>query len=121
MGRLKANGPSPLCRFLIRPPDWQHRYAAAKLRGVHKHFPAVEELIREVEAKAADEPDTLALLVALIKIVIRSEVDPYLLNGVLVQGIASTVSSRIPSRRKRQVARETVRLLLERLQAGGAL
>jgi hypothetical protein len=53
---------------------------------VEKRFQAVEDLIRQVETKAADEPDTLALVVALIKLVIRSEVDPYLLSGILIEG-----------------------------------
>ena len=39
----------------------------------------------------------------------------------LIEGIASTINKRIPRRRKRQVAVEAVRLLLERLQASGAL
>lgn len=91
------------------------------LATVDKRFQAVEDLIRQVETKAANEPDTLALVVALIKFVTRSEVDPYLLNGVLIEAVANTIHSRIPGRRKRQVATETIRLLLERLQAGGAI
>ena len=90
------------------------------LASVDKRFQAVEDLIRQVETKAADEPDTLALVVALIKFAVRSEIDPYLLNGVLIEGIASTIR-RIPVRRRRQVATETIRVLLERLQAGGAI
>jgi hypothetical protein len=80
-----------------------------------ERFQALDDLIREVEAKAADEPETLALTVALIKLATRSEVDPYL------QGIASTVSTRIPRRRRQQVAVECVRLLLDRLQADGTI
>jgi hypothetical protein len=90
------------------------------LSAVDKRYQAVEDLIRQVETKAADEPDTLALVVALIKFATQSEVDPYLLNGVLIEAIASTVQS-LPGRRRRQVAIQTIRLLLERLQAGGAL
>jgi hypothetical protein len=86
-----------------------------------ERFQAIEDLIREVEAKAADEQDTLALTVAIIKLVTRSEVDPYLLNGVFIEAIANTINSRIPRRRKKQVAVEAVRLLLARLQASGAL
>ena len=82
-----------------------------------ERFQAIEDLIREVEAKAADEPDT----VALIKSIVRSEIDPYLLSGVFVEAIANTINSRIPRRRKKQVAVEAVRLLLARLQASGAL
>jgi hypothetical protein len=71
---------------------------------VEKHFLVVEDLIREAETKAANEPDTLALLIALIKVVIRSEVDPYLLNGVLIEAIATTVNNRFPDPRRRQEA-----------------
>jgi hypothetical protein len=88
---------------------------------VDKRFQAVEDLIRQVETKAANEPDALALVVALIKLVTRSEIDPYLLNGVPIEGIARTIHSRIPARRRHQVAVEAVRLLVERLQAGGAI
>jgi hypothetical protein len=88
---------------------------------MEKRFQAIEDLIREVETNAVDQPDTLALVVALIKFAIRSEVDPYVLNGLLIEGIANTINKRIPRRRKRQVTVEVVRLLLERLQAGGAL
>ena len=88
---------------------------------VEKRFRAVDDLIREIEAKLADEADTLAILVALLKLVIRSETDPYLLNGVLIESISTTVKSRIPNRRKQRVAQETVRLLIERLRADGTI
>jgi hypothetical protein len=88
---------------------------------MEKRFQAVEDLIRQVETKAANEPDVLALLVALIKIVTRSEVDPYLLNGLLIEALANTIDSRIPAHRRRKVATEAIRLLLERLQASGAI
>ena len=91
------------------------------LASMDKRFQAVEDLIRQVETKAADERDTLALVVALIKFAVRSEIDPYLLSGVLIEGVASTISSRIPARRRHQVAAEAVRLLLERLKADRAV
>jgi hypothetical protein len=55
------------------------------------------------------------------KFVTRSEVDPYLINCILIEGIASTGNDRIPPCRRHQVAVEAVRLLLERLQANGAI
>ena len=88
---------------------------------MEKHFQAVEDLIRQVEAKAANESDTLALVVALIKFAVQSEVDPYPLSGTMIEGIASTIISRIPEDRKREVAAQAIRLLHERLQAGGAI
>jgi len=44
-----------------------------------------------VEAQAAEKPDPVANLVGILKLVIASEADPYLLSGVLVEGIASTI------------------------------
>ena len=87
---------------------------------VEKRFQAVEDLIRRVETRAAKEPDAPALVVALVKFVTQSEVDPYLLSGVLIEGIVSVIDSRIPEDRKREVAVQAIRLLHERLQAGGA-
>jgi hypothetical protein len=88
---------------------------------VEKRFQVVEDLIREAETKAANEPDTLALVVALVELAVRSEIDPYLLSGILIEGIASTLTHRIPEDRRREVSVQAVRLLHERLQAGGAI
>ena len=52
---------------------------------------ALDALIHEVEAQAAEKPDPVANLVGILKLVIASEADPYLLSGVLVEGIASTI------------------------------
>ena len=114
------HGAWPLRRRKGRAARWQHRRPTGMFAAVEKRYQAIEDLIRETEAKAAAEADTLALVVAPIKFAVRSEVDPYLLNGVLIEGIASTINNRIPEHRKRQVAVEAVRLLLERLQAGEA-
>jgi hypothetical protein len=40
---------------------------------------------------------------------------------VLIEAIATTVNNRFPDPRRRQMAIETVRLLLERLQASGII
>ena len=69
----------------------------------------------------ANEPDTLALAVALIKFFIRSDVDPYLLIGVLIEGIAGILAQRIPEDRQRELLPRLFRLLHERLQAGGMI
>jgi hypothetical protein len=42
---------------------------------------ALDALIRDAEAAAADQTDPLAVLVMLMRMVIRSDADPYLLNG----------------------------------------
>jgi hypothetical protein len=49
----------------------------------------LDALIRDIDAKAAEQPDPLVVLIALLKMVIASDADPYLLAGALVGGIAA--------------------------------
>jgi hypothetical protein len=81
--------------------------------------PALDALIREVEARAAEKPDTVAIMVGVLKLVIASDADPYLLSGALVEGIASTILQRIPDEKRGEVGVEAVRLLRDRLHAYG--
>jgi hypothetical protein len=83
--------------------------------------PTLDALIRDVEAKAEKEIDPLAVVSLLLKLAIRSEADPYLLIGQLVEGIAATVGQRIPPQRREDVAASTAYLLDERLRAYGAI
>jgi hypothetical protein len=87
----------------------------------YRHFPDLDELLRKIETEAADGPDPLAILVALLKLVMVSDADPYLLAGALAEGIAATIAKKIPAARQGEVAVATVRLLRDRLQAHGAI
>jgi hypothetical protein len=84
-------------------------------------FPDLDALIRQIEARAIEFPDPLAILLAMLKMVIASDADPYLLAGALVEGIAATISARIPPERQGEVAVEIVRLLGDRLETRGAI
>jgi hypothetical protein len=84
-------------------------------------FPDVKTLIRQIEATASDAPDPLAIMVALMKMVIASEADPYMLAGALIEGIAATVAQNIPPERQGDVAEQCVRLLRDRLAERGAI
>jgi hypothetical protein len=84
-------------------------------------FPDLDALIRQIEAQATEFPDPLAILIAMLKLVIASDTDPYLLAGALVEGIAATISARIPRERQGEVVVETVRLLRDRLETRGAI
>jgi hypothetical protein len=92
-----------------------------RIATVKTRFSAVEDLIREVDAKAAEKPYIPVLLVTFIEFVTRSEVDPGLLNRIFIERIASTVTDRLPPRRSPLVAVESTRVLLERLQATRAI
>jgi hypothetical protein len=87
--------------------------------GMPDRNPALDALIREVETQAAGKPDPVAILVGILKLVVASEADPYLLSGALVEGIASTLMQRIPDEKRSEVGVETVRLLRDRLHAYG--
>ena len=81
--------------------------------------PTLDALIREVEAQAGEKPDPVAILVGVLKLVIASEADPYLLSGALIEGIASTITQCIPDEKRGEVGLEAVRLLRDRLHAYG--
>ena len=83
--------------------------------------PVLDALIREVEAKAAQRPDTVAILAAVLKLVIASEADPYLLSGALIEGVATTILQRVPEERRAEVAVEAVRLLRDRFRSHGII
>ena len=82
---------------------------------------ALDALIRDTEDAAADHTDSLAVLVMLMRMVIRSDADPYLLNGALIEGIATTIMQRIPEERREDVSQLAMRVLHDRLRAKGAI
>jgi hypothetical protein len=86
-----------------------------------RSFPSLDDLIREVESNAADQPDPQALLVTLLKLILVSDIDPYMVSGALVETIAATVAKKIPPERQDEVATEAVQLLQERLRTYGLM
>ena len=86
------------------------------------HFTTpLDALIRDAESAAANHTDPLAVLAMLLKMVIASDADPYLLNGALIDGITATIMRRIPKERQEEVAGEAIRLLHARLRENGAI
>ena len=97
------------------PPTYRHNQSVAT------HFPALDALIRDVETITADQTDPLAVLILLLHMLIRSEVDPYLLNGALIEGIAATIIQRIPTEKRGEASLEAMRLLRDQLRSHGAI
>jgi hypothetical protein len=85
------------------------------------HSAAIEALIHDAEAAAANQTDPLAVLVMLMRMVIKSDADPYLLNGALIEGVATTIMQRIPAEMREEVSRQVMRLLHDRLRETGAI
>ena len=111
----RAHRSRPNTRRLKRLPWYRHN------RSVANRFPAVDALILDVETIAADQTDPLAVLILLMQMLIRSEVDPYLLNGALIEGIAATIMQRIPAEKRGEASLEAMRLLRDQLRSHGAI
>jgi hypothetical protein len=80
-------------------------------------FRAVDDLIRRVQRIAADRPDPMHILAQMIAMIGASDVDPYAVLGVLVEGASHTIAHHIPPERQGDTANLVLQLLEERLQA----
>ena len=85
------------------------------------HFPRIDSLVRDAEAAAAKEIDPLLVLQMLLKVTLKTEADPYLLVGMLVEAIASNIAQRVPAERQSEISIETMRLLRDRLRSSGVI
>jgi hypothetical protein len=83
----------------------------------HGPFPVVDDLIHQAERAAASKPDQVQLVAEVIRLTGDGGVDPYLLIGILIEGVVHTLANHIPAERQTEVAAATVRLLLNRLNA----
>lgn len=83
--------------------------------------PAVAALIEGMQEAAAGHPDPFGVLVPILKDMIDSDVDAYLLNAALVEAIACTVARRIPSERQDGVSIATIELLRHRFGVHGTI
>lgn len=89
-------------------------------RGMpERRFPSLDELIRDIESQTASRPELAEILAVVIRMMVASDADPYLLLGVLTEGIAHTIASRIPEDEQADTAEEALSLLQERLEANG--
>ena len=86
-----------------------------------RQFPSLDELIRDIEDQTASRPSLPEILAVVIRMMVASNADPYLLLGVMTEGVAHAIASRIPSEDQADVAEEAVSLLQERLEANGLL
>ena len=87
-----------------------------------RKFRAVKNLIEQVEAMAAPEPENaLAGLASGITSAIQSGSDPYEMAGLLVEAIAATIAARVPPEQQPEIAQTVIALLRERLSARDAI
>jgi len=84
-----------------------------------RRFRAVDELIRRVQRVAADRPGAAYILAKTISMIGESDVDPYAVLGVLIEGAAHTVAKHIPAEQQADAAATLMHLLGDRLRARG--
>ena len=84
-----------------------------------KIFGEILRLIEQAEQVAAATPDPTNLLAHVIRLTVKTDADPYLILGVLVEGVAHTLATRIPDERRGEIGGEVSKLLVERLKAHG--
>ncbi|HVC63682.1 MAG TPA: hypothetical protein VND19_25360 [Acetobacteraceae bacterium] len=82
---------------------------------------AVRTLSSQAEQAAAQAPDKLAELSVAIKIALQSEADPYVMLGVLLEGLTQTLITRIPPERHLGTLTAALVLLRQRLADRGAV
>jgi len=80
---------------------------------------AVRKLSSQAAEAAAEAPDPLADLSVAIKSALQSQADPYVMLGVLLEGMTQTLVTRIPGERHRTTLAAAMVTLRERLAAGG--
>jgi hypothetical protein len=83
--------------------------------------PELSRLIAQVNETAASHPDLIVLFRDEIKRAIASQADPYLVIGLMVEGIAEAIEGRIPKECQREVSRAMGVLMMDRLVARGLL
>lgn len=77
----------------------------------------VRGLIALANAAAAATPDRPAVVATAITTAIVEAADPWLLIGVLVEGIAETINRSIPAARRQECAAAIIALLVERYRS----
>jgi hypothetical protein len=82
-------------------------------------FGEIVRLIEQAEQVAAATPDPTTLLAHVIRLIVKTDADPYLILGVLVEGAAHTLATRIPEERRHEIGKEVSNLLAERFKAHG--
>lgn len=79
----------------------------------------VRKLSKQASQAAALAPDTLAGLSVAIKLALQSEADPYVMLGVLLEGVTQALVTRIPPERHEVTLAAALVTLRERLAARG--
>jgi hypothetical protein len=98
----------------MAPSSPQMSDESATTAGI-RTFAAVTELIEQVERIAQGESDAMDRLITDIKATILGDGEPYMLMGVLMEGIVQTLAQRLPASQRRETVLALFGLMCDRL------
>lgn len=81
----------------------------------------VSNIIGLAEEAASGQPDLIAVVVAAIREASTREVDPYLLTGVLLEGVVHAIAEGVPAERRVECALAAARMLTDRMHVWGMI
>jgi hypothetical protein len=84
-------------------------------------FPAIDDLIRQVEKAAAARPNQVRLISELIRLSGDQGADPTCSLVLWWRGAVDTLAKHIPPERRKETTEAMGRLLVERLRARGVI
>ena len=84
-----------------------------------RRFRTLERLIQQANQTSSRKPDSVQILAEVIRLITQDGSDPYLVLGVLAEGIVHTIERHIPRERHAETITELRQLLAERLRAHG--
>ena len=99
----------------VAPSSQQTSDESAGTAGTVRTFAAVTELIEQVERVAQGESDAMDRLITDIKATILGDGEPYMLMGVLMEGIVQTLAQRLPASQRRETVLALFGLMCDRL------
>lgn len=83
------------------------------------HFRTLERLIRQANQTSSRKPDSIEILATVIRLATDDGADPYVVLGVLVEGVVHTLAKHIPPERQAETTEQLGKLLVDRLKARG--
>ncbi len=84
-----------------------------------RRFRTLERLIQQANQASSRKPDSVEMLARMIRLVTDDGADPYLVIGVLVEGVVHTLATHIPAERQAEATEQLGQILVERLKGRG--
>ena len=82
-------------------------------------FRTLARLIQQANQTSSRKPDSIEMLATVIRLATDDGADPYVVLGVLVEGLVHTLAKHVPPERQAETTEQLRMLLLDRLKTRG--